>query len=193
MSECARALGMMSEFVDGELGMERTAWFKGHLDACAECRVALSGFTKIDNELTAWGRRLSAQNPPPADAREQLAVRLASFPAQPRAIRWMPAAAVAAIAAALVLAVIPAHKQPLPAVHEAAAAFVEIPYLPPLDPREYSTIVRMNIRVATLIAAGYRIAADPDTIVPADVLVGEDGRAHAVRVLSGIEWKGTGD
>ena len=189
MSECARALNMMSEFVDGELGAEQSAWFKEHLEVCAECRVALSEFTRIDNQLTAWGQRLSAQNPPAAKAREQLAARLAP----PRAIRWMPAAAAAAIAAALVLAVIPPHEKPVPVDREAAAAFVEIPYLPPLDPRENSTIVRMNIRVAALIAAGYRVAADPDTVVPADVLVGEDGRAHAVRVLSGIEWKGTGD
>jgi len=189
MSECARALNMMSEFVDGELGAEQSAWFKEHLEVCAECRVALSEFTRIDNQLTAWGQRLS----PPAKAREQLAARLALFPVQPRAIRWMPVAAVASIAAALVLAVIPPHEKPVPVDREAAAAFVEIPYLPPLDPRENSTIVRMNIRVAALIAAGYRVAADPDTVVPADVLVGEDGRAHAVRVLSGIEWKGTGD
>jgi hypothetical protein len=89
----------------------------------------------------------------------------------------------------------PHRKPPVvnPAIAQSAAPFVAIPYLPPLDPRENSTIVRMNIRVASLIAAGYRVAADPDKIVPADVLVGEDGRAHAVRVLSGIEWNGTGD
>ena len=73
------------------------------------------------------------------------------------------------------------------------AAFIGIPYLPPLDPHENVAIVRMSIRVASLIAVGYRVTADPETIVPADVLVGEDGRAYAVRVLSGIDWNGTGD
>ena len=120
---------------------------------------------------------------------------MASIPIRRRAIRWMPAVA-AAIAAALVLAAI-APPRKAPAVNRAGnqidAPFVEIPYLPPLDPRENSMIVRMNIRVATLIAVGYRVTADPEEIVPADVLVGEDGRAHAVRVLSGIEWNGTGD
>ncbi len=195
-SECARALGMMSQFVDGDLTMEQSAWLGGHLKACAECRAALAAFTEIDSELTGWGQRLSLQNPPPPGAREALAARLATLPAR-RAIRWMPAAAIAAAltAAALIVAIAP-HKQP-PSVNRAVrrdgAPFVGIPYLPPLDPHENTTIVRMNIRVATLIAAGYRVAADPETIVPADVLVGEDGRAHAVRVLSGIEWNGTGD
>jgi hypothetical protein len=32
---------------------------------------------------------------------------------------------------------------------------------------------------------GYKVSADPDRVVPAEVLVGEDGRAHAVRLMSG--------
>jgi hypothetical protein len=40
---------------------------------------------------------------------------------------------------------------------------------------------------------GFRIAADPDSTVIADVLVGEDGRAHAIRVLSSVDMSGAGD
>jgi anti-sigma factor RsiW len=188
-SECARAHGLLAEFVDGGLAAGSATWLRGHLEACAECRAALARFAEIDSELTGWGERLCVQNPPPVGAREQLAARLASLPARRRAFRWIPAAA---IAAALAIAVIAPRQEP-PAVHRAPAAFIGIPYLAPLDPRENAAIVRMNIRVATLIAAGYRVAADPDIVVPADVLVGEDGRAHAVRVLSGIDWNGTGD
>jgi hypothetical protein len=96
------------------------------------------------------------------------------------------------IAAAVALAVIRPHPQP-PSGNREAPPFIRIPYLPPLDPHENATIVRMNIRVATLIGVGYRITADPDAMVAADVLVGEDGRAHAVRVLADIDLKGTGD
>jgi hypothetical protein len=189
MSDCTHALGLLAQFVDGDLAAEQSAWLGAHLEACADCRAALAGFEEIDSELIGWGESLSLQNPPPADARERLAARLAPR----RAIRWMPAAVAAAIAAALAIAVIAPHRKPPAVGREANSQFIEIPYLPPLDPRENSTIVRMNIRVAALIEAGYRVAADPDKIVPADVLVGEDGRAHAVRVLSGIEWNGTGD
>jgi hypothetical protein len=192
-SECVRALGMLAQFVDGDLAAEQSPWLDEHLEACADCRATLAGFKEIDSELIGWGQSLSLQNPPPADAREQLAARLVALPVRRRAVRWMPAAGAAAVAAALVIAVIAPHRKTPAVDREANSPFIEIPYLPPLDPHENSTIVRMNIRVATLIEAGYRVTADPDTIVPADVLVGEDGRAHAVRVLSGIEWNGTGD
>jgi hypothetical protein len=192
-SECARAHDLLALFVDDELAAGESKWLRGHLETCAECRALVAGFVEIDSELTGWGRQLGLQNPPPAGAREQLAEKM--LPSQRAAVRWMPVAA-AAIAAALVVAVMTPHKEP-PAPKSAPnpsdARFIEIPYLTPPDPRENATIVRMNIRVATLIAVGYRVTADPDTIVPADVLVGEDGRAHAVRVLSGIEWNGTGD
>jgi hypothetical protein len=194
-SECARAHSTLAQFVDDDLAVGEAAWLRVHLEACAECRAALAAFAGIDSELTGWGQRLGLRNPPPPGAREQLAARLAALPARRRATRWMPAASAAvaaAIAAALVLTAIAPHKK-LPAGNRGQAPFIEIPYLPPLDPYENASIVRMNIRVATLIAAGYRVAADPDTIVPADVLVGEDGRAHAVRVLADIDWNGKGD
>jgi hypothetical protein len=194
-SECARVQGLLAQFVDDDLAVGEATWLRGHLEACAECRVWLAGFAGIDRELTGWGERLGLRNPPPAGAREQLAARLASLPDRRREIRWMPAAAAAvaaAIAAALVLTAIAPPKK-LPAGNRGQAPFIEIPYLAPLDPYENASIVRMNIRVATLIAAGYRVAADPDTIVPADVLVGEDGRAHAVRVLGDVDWNGIGD
>ena len=70
---------------------------------------------------------------------------------------------------------------------------IAIPYVPPLDPRETATVVRIKVRMATLMAMGYRIAADPDKVVPADVLVGEDGRAHAFRVLSETKSDGKGE
>jgi len=186
--ECARAHGLLAEFADDDLPASQAAWLCGHLEACAQCRAALAEFAEIDRELNGWGRQLSLRNPPPGGAREQLAAKMASPAARRTPMRWIPAAAIAA--ALLVVVTMPNRK---PAVVTSAAnpsgsRFIEIPYLPPPDPHENSTIVRMNIRVATLISVGYRVTADPDTVVPADVLVGEDGRAYAVRVLSGIEW-----
>jgi hypothetical protein len=191
MNECAEVLRLLPELVDGELAPEQSAGLNGHLKSCAECRAALARFTKIDRDLTAWGRQVANGNPASSGAREQLAARMRPAAVPGLAVRWMPAAA-AAIAIALALSSVAPPPKP-PAAGREPARFVEIPYLPPLDPQENATIVRMNIRVATLIAVGYRVTGDPDTIVPADVLVGEDGRAHAVRVLSGIDWNGTGD
>jgi anti-sigma factor RsiW len=189
--ECARAQGLLALHVDGDLGAEGSAWLRGHLTECAKCRVALAAFAELDSELTGWGHKLGWRNPLPVDARDRLASKLRAPAARRRALRWIPAAA-AAIAAGLgLLTIAPRHTPPVETREQ--TGFVEIPYLAPLDPHEHATVVRIQIRVATLIAVGYRVTADPDTIVPADLLVGEDGRAHAVRVPADVGLNGTGD
>ena len=65
--------------------------------------------------------------------------------------------------------------------------FIAIPYTPPLDPRERLDVVRMEMPVAALIAAGLPVgAADPASHVRTDVLVGQDGRARAVRLVAAV-------
>jgi hypothetical protein len=201
MSDCSRALALMPEYVDASATAAQSDWICLHLESCADCRDGLALIVETDGELVAWGRSLERANPPAAEARDQLAARIDSgidkLRPRQRGVRWMPIAA-AALAAGLALMIIAPHRGP-PAGsgngegNSEESTFVGIPYLPPLDPRENATIVRMNIQVAILIAAGYSVAAEPGAIVPADVLVGEDGRAHAVRVLSDVELKGKGD
>jgi hypothetical protein len=63
--------------------------------------------------------------------------------------------------------------------------FIAIPYTPPLDPRERVEVVRMDMPVAALIAAGLPVGtADPTRQVRTDILVGQDGRARAVRLVT---------
>jgi hypothetical protein len=63
--------------------------------------------------------------------------------------------------------------------------FVPIPYTVPLSPEEPATVWRMEIPVYRLRAVGYRVqVSDPGAVVEADVLVGQDGRAHAIRPLT---------
>jgi hypothetical protein len=117
---------------------------------------------------------------------------LAEVSTNRRANWWMAVAAAAVITVAIALTVT-MPRQKIPAGKSEPAPLIAIPYLPPLDPRETAMVVRIKVRVATLMAMGYRIAADPDKVVPADVLVGEDGRAHAFRVLSETKSDGKGD
>ncbi len=186
--DCERAKGAMAQYADGDLEPDSSAKLQQHLTACAECRAALAQFEEIDSALTGWGRNLGALNPPPVNSRDRLAASIDALPARRHPLRWIPAAA-AAIAAALTLWAIMPHRTP-PREDAEQRPFVEIPYLAPLDSHESATVVRIQIRVATLIAVGYKVAADPDEIVPADVLVGPDGRAHAVRVPADINLTG---
>jgi hypothetical protein len=195
MSHCSRAFALMPDYVDGRTTAAQSDWIRLHLESCAECRDALALIVETDGELLAWGESLELANPTAAEARDQLAARIDSLPVRHRRVLWMPITA-AALAAGLALMVIAPHRAPPGGNGEGngeGSSFVGIPYLPPLDPRESAAIVHMDIQVGALIAAGYRVTAEPGAIVPADVLVGEDGRVHAVRVLSDIELKGQGD
>jgi hypothetical protein len=69
------------------------------------------------------------------------------------------------------------------ATPEKNEAFVPIPYTAPLAPYERATIARMDLAVSALIAAGIDVRST-EPVVQADVLLGQDGRAHAVRILS---------
>ncbi len=192
---CARARSLLAPYVDGDLSAEEVEWLRGHVAACPPCRAALTAFSEIDSKLTGWGRELGSRNPATPGARERLVARIGAVSggrrARLRIPSWIPVAAATIAAGLALIALVP--RRTAPAGLRDVSAFVEIPYLAPLDPNENATVVRMQIRVATLIAAGYRVAADPDEIVPADVLVGEDGRAHAVRVPADVGLNGIGD
>jgi hypothetical protein len=66
-----------------------------------------------------------------------------------------------------------------------AGPFVAIPYTVPLDPRERAVVIRMEMPVTALAAVGLAVAApDPRANAQTDVIVGEDGRIRAIRLLS---------
>ncbi len=63
--------------------------------------------------------------------------------------------------------------------------FIAIPYTPPLDPWERADVMHTEMPVGQLVAAGFSVGmVDPDARVQADVLVGQDGRARAIRLVS---------
>jgi len=86
------------------------------------------------------------------------------------------------------------HRRPHPARRaapspprqsELAADFIAIPYTVPLAPGERADIFRVELPIAAVVSAGVPVrVADPGARAQADVLVGEDGRAHAIRLIS---------
>lgn len=124
---------------------------------------------------------LAGDVPEPPDLEARLLAEFdgASRFRKPRLHLWIPV-----LAALLVIAAVMIHR-PVPPPLVGSAPFLEIPYTAPLAPYERTRIVRMEVPVAALIAAGFDVRA-PDTgaAVEADVLFGQDGRAHAFRVLS---------
>jgi hypothetical protein len=148
----------------------------------------LAGF----DSARSWRRRYFK----PATAIGAMAAALACFAvlhAPPRRARLQPAVPLSETAAIPPVAVMPAPK-PLPRTvrrtHAASPVedprpFVAIPWIVPLDPRERVTVVRVEMPVAALVAVGLATTVpDPGASAQADAVVGEDGRIHAIRLVS---------
>ena len=176
MNDCSQTKTLLMLAADGELDAEQAAGLERHVESCAACRLEWDRFLEFDREIGVYG-----------DFLEQAALAVRPRRKVWEMVRWVPAIA-AALAAMLLLAVILVHRQPPVRPNEVLdEAFVPIPYVQPLDPYESGTVMRMEVSVAALIAVGYKVdMTDPPAVVSADVLVGEDGRAHAVHVLSGL-------
>jgi hypothetical protein len=151
-----------------------------HLEECPPCARFLEG----QRALSAAMASLAAEPAPPA---EQFQIRvMAEFdkvkPARRPVLRWVLAGALAAL---VVLGAMWSSRSVPAPVAEEEPGFLPIPYIVPLSPQESTTVWRMEIPVAKLRAVGYRIqVSDPGAVVEADVLVGQDGRARAIRPLS---------
>jgi hypothetical protein len=188
MNDCGQTKTLLMQAADGELSREESAWLARHVQSCPACQAEQMRFQELDRDLGAYGDLLSRQCPPRTDQVAGVLPRVAAAKGGVRAaILWIPQLA-AALAAVLFLGVILVHRiSPGSSDEVAGESFVPIPYVQPLDQYETATVMRMEVPVAALIAFGYKVyARDPTAVVKADVLVGEDGRAHAVRVLSDL-------
>jgi hypothetical protein len=146
----------------------------------------------MSDRLTRALRQLAAESAKVEPAPEHYLAVMAEFDRQNHRRRglWMGIAGLAAVGLVVVWLIpprqVPVQVAPVaPATVPPETAFVPIPYVAPLAPYERADILRVDLPVAALIAAGLRVpTAPPEATAQADVLVGQDGRAHAIRVVS---------
>jgi len=133
-------------------------------------------------ELLAALKSLAAKDAdaaPPADLEARLLEMLRERPGT-RARATLPAWA--AVAASILAAALLVHRMPRK-LTAAQAPFVQVPYVAPPAPYERVEVVHQTVPVAALIAAGFDVHVDDaGGSLPADVLVGQDGRVLAVRL-----------
>jgi hypothetical protein len=161
----------ISRWVSGE----RLAETERHLRECQQCAAELDETQKAFALFRESGRQWSDHwyRETPASA-------------QPAGLRFAGAmaagAATCVVMCAFLLFPVPARQK---ATADAEAPFLEMPYVAPLAPYERAEVVRMDVSVAELTAAGLDVRV-PDTgaTVLADVVLGQDGRAHAIRLVS---------
>jgi len=178
MTNCEAYRDQLTETV--RAGLAPPARLRSHLDSCAACASFLDTQVALQSSFASIRRETQDICP---DLEPRLMAEFdRSAGAGGPAFRWPWAAA--ALAASLTVA-LALFRTPAPSLRRAERPFLEIPYTAPLAPYERTRIVRMQVPVAALVAAGFEVhAADAGGALEADVLFGQDGRAHALRPIS---------
>lgn len=177
--------GDLRAYIDGELSPDSREAIAAHMEACSACGKRyreLSARAVWVSDVMALSRSLSEVAPP-------LPVRRLRPRLWPAAI--LPLAAVIAIAFLMLPKRAPVRPAPVvaevtvpPAPVETAAPVVHsVVHRPaPRRPAPDEEFVRLDddpIETATIV----RISADNGAL-QADLIVGPDGRAHAIRIVS---------
>ena len=180
--ECIETSELLREWAGGSAMPEEA---RAHLSRCEDC----SNLWRQERELTAALAGLRAQT---REASASLAVKAAvveAFPSKPRANRpaWRP---LLALAAALIMAIAGGwfFTRPKPAVHQASQP-VYTDFFPlstvALDRHEPAQLVRIRLPRREMRKFGLPVSEEFErTSIEADVLIGQDGIARAVRFVS---------
>jgi len=186
--------GDLRAYLDDELAAEAREQVSEHLAGCAACSARLSELSGRAARVSTWMAMLPAAAPV-----ESLPVL--TVPAR-RERRWMVAALALAAALAIGFVTIRKGEKPATVAIQAPAAMTPAAIdLPVERPRAAATVAvhrpvrRAAERPAVLQADFLRLDDEPletGTIVrvsaengdvQADLIVGPDGRAHAIRVI----------
>ncbi len=157
--------------ISGWIAGEREAGVERHLRECSQCAGEVE---RIQSALLLF-----------RESGTQVAEYWQVQPLTQRVPVWGKWAVAGVALAAVVLAAVvlrhPPAPQPPPLPPPTQQVFMRIPYVVPPAPYERTEIMHMDVPVAALIAAGFRMdTASAGASVAADVLVGQDGRPLAV-------------
>ena len=96
--DCERARALISAQLDGELSAAEAAALQAHLETCADCREERRWMQQLDAALPAY------ELEPPAQLHDAVMQRIRSEGKTKKRRVWIPAAAIAAAAALVLLA-----------------------------------------------------------------------------------------
>jgi hypothetical protein len=160
-----------SEEISGWIAGERKPDWRNHLATCALCRSDVDQIEYAFWQFRDSGRRWSAHWYTAREVRP------------PRAFwRWRWLTATGALVSTAVVVLMLARPTAIRKPEE--EPFLPIPYVASLGPYEQTTVVRMDVAMTALKASGFEIhAPELSGALTVDVLVGQDGRAHAIRPI----------
>ncbi len=148
-----------------------------HLEGCPRCRERL----RIEAQLTAGLRDLQLERAlerPDPSVRAALAVAVQKR--RSRLVPWVWAAA-AAVLLALAGALTPSPEPAPPSPVRASNPFVLLDYSRPITSADTGRMVRVSLPGSAPAMLGFPVAGARR--VEADILLGEDGSARAIRFI----------
>jgi Putative zinc-finger len=177
----------------GVLDADRRAEVDRHLRGCDACTARLEDERALSAALGRLSQEIEVQALDPESERALLAAFDAAW-AQPhpraRARVWRPLAAAAVLALAALLTWTIGHRRaesPAPIASAPVAVlpateFVPWPGASSLPRFESGQLMRMDLPASVVLSLGLVPPASQTGVVRADVLVGQDGYARAVRL-----------
>jgi len=196
--DCWRLDALLDEVARGHAdgALEQAAL--QHADGCERCARRLADRRTLSGALRELSVATATPGPPPRlelELRAALRRREESERPQPRAGRrsgaaWVPLAAAAALAALATLghrsdSPRSVRRMPGPQAQEPVEAVAEfLPLAGARDPLELEggQIVRLRLPQAALASLGWPVSGDQGTVT-AEVVLGRDGMAHAIRLV----------
>ena len=183
-----------------------------HAGACASCAAKLRLHQTLEAGLRGMAEQMRHVEAPARVEAGLLAAYRTQKRVMTGRIReywWVPAISWAATAAALIavaVLLLNPSQRPMPAPQRAPGAvemasvdtsdpdsnasaetddgFIPLPNAENLDPDEEVNVVRMEVPRSTMMAVGLPVSADRvSELVEADVMVGADGMARAIRFV----------
>jgi hypothetical protein len=152
----------ISEWIAGERSREA----EQHLHDCPECAQEVSG---MENAMLLF-----------RDSGHQAADYWQKQPTTSASHDRLRLAASAVAIAVAIIAAVTLYRPSIPEAVPKQEVFLRVPYVAPPAPYERTEVVRMDVPVAALIAAGFKMNAPAADSVYADILLGQDGRPLAV-------------
>lgn len=159
-----------------------------HVEGCPGCAQRLASERALSNSLRAFANTTAHAGPREGLEADLLAALAASRrtvqPARTPRTWWATAAALALAVSSAVYSV--GRLEPIqPAVNPPAdfvTAFVPWPGAEVLPPFESGQLVRVELPASVLPLLGIGLPSPREDVVVADVLIGQDGLARAVRL-----------
>jgi hypothetical protein len=182
---------LSSEQISRWIVGERTNEEERHATVCPQCRAELD---HLENALSLFrdsGQRWSDHWYRSARQNDSID---AQHGAGQRSLQWGKRSLAGVLATSVCVAAFLIHwpvpvpvARPVETPHAfSGRPFIRLPYVAAPAPYERTEVMRMDVPITALIAVGLEVhVPDVGAAVRADVLVGQDGRALAIRLVPG--------